>query len=70
MKMMIMKRKKTLYLMHVHPRTDSCAELVLAKIYYFIDISLKKGVRGVMFLTFFQNKSRLYCTKIHYLIKD
>ena len=42
-----------LYHMHVHPRTDSCAELVLAKIYYFIDVSLKKGVRGVMFLTFF-----------------
>ena len=29
------------------------AELVLANIYYFINVSLKKGVRGVMFLTFF-----------------
>jgi hypothetical protein len=24
-----------------------------ANIYYFIDVSLKKGARGVMFLTFF-----------------
>jgi hypothetical protein len=29
--------------MHVHPRNDSWAELVLANIYYFIDVSLKKG---------------------------
>ena len=41
------------YHMHVHPRNDSWAELVLANIYCFIDVSLKKGVRGVMFLTFF-----------------
>ena len=41
------------YHMHVHPRNDSWAELVLANIYYFIDVSLKKGVRVVMFLTFF-----------------
>jgi hypothetical protein len=31
------------YHMHVHPRNDSWAELVLANIYYFIDVSLKKG---------------------------
>ena len=35
-------------------------------IYYFIDVSLKNGGRGVM--GFFLNKSRSYCTKIHYLI--
>jgi diadenosine tetraphosphate (Ap4A) HIT family hydrolase len=31
------------YHMHVHPRNDSWAEPVLANIYYFIDVSLKKG---------------------------
>ena len=41
------------YHMHVHPRNDSWAELVLANIYYFIDVSLKKGARGVMCITFF-----------------
>ena len=32
--------------MHVHPRNDSWAELVLANIYYFIDVSLKKRGEG------------------------
>ena len=41
------------YHMHVHPSNDSWVELVLANIYYLIDVSLKKGVRGVMFITFF-----------------
>jgi hypothetical protein len=45
--------------MHVHPRNDSWAELVLANIYYFIDVSLKKGVRGVMFLTNWKFKSHV-----------
>ena len=34
------------YHMHVHPRNDSWAELVLANIYYFIDVSLKKMGEG------------------------
>jgi hypothetical protein len=34
------------YHMHVHPRNDSWAELVLANIYYFLDVSLKKGGGG------------------------
>jgi hypothetical protein len=32
---------------------------VLANIYYFIDVSLKKGVRGVMFLTFFLKQKQI-----------
>ena len=61
------EKNKTFYHMHVHPRNDSCAELVLANIYYFIDVSLKKGVRGVMFLTFFFKQKQIV---LYYLIKD
>jgi hypothetical protein len=39
MKMMIMKKILNIITCIVHPRNDSWAELVLANIYYFIDVS-------------------------------